>query len=278
MWAKYNLHFILAFDREELRVFDQSALAGAIYSPGSTCACCSAVGQVQAVIQKCEDRYVLVCDNCAITYWAINVHPWRWVMTAYDSLPPILHARYAELEHAQNIAGQTKPQPQHYAQIGSPAAASPLDFEQVPELVVNRTIDIAQTFGWIRYTERSPQVLETLLDLVSGNSLSLTKKAAAERLIEARGGMTGIKRRRDLQYRIQRLQRVPELRFFETKRLKRLSAANLNYARYSQGWLSADVDKIVSLEKRYKDSLRRLDEQALLEMVIRSRLDSPSSD
>ena len=240
MWAKHNLDFILAFDREELRVFDQSVLAGAIYSPGSTCAHCGAAGQVQAVIQKREDRYILVCDNCAITYWTIDVHPWRWVMTAYDSLPPILHARYAEL-------------------------------------IVNKTIDITQTFGWIRYTERSPQVLETMLDLVSDNGLSLTKKQAAERLIEARGGMTGIKRRRDLQYRIQRLQRVTELRLFETKRLKRLSVANLDYTCHPQGLLSADVGKIVSLEKRYKDSLRHLEEQALLELVARSRLDSHSS-
>jgi hypothetical protein len=237
MWAKYNTDFILALDREELYSFGQPVFAGAVYSPGSPCASCGAVGQVQAVMREHDDCYLLVCDTCAITRWAVNTHPWHWTLTAYDGLPPVLQARHTDL-------------------------------------VINHTIDIAQTFGWLRYTECSSQVLETLLNLVSDGQLTTPQREAADRLIAARGGMDLIKRRRDLQYRLQRLQRVPNLRLSEIQRLKRLTAANLDYVRYPQGLTAVEVGKLVALEKRYKDSLRDLDEQSLRVLVARSRSES----
>ncbi len=237
MWAKYNTDFILALDREELHIFGQPVFMGAVYSPGSSCATCGAVGQVQAVMRECDGYYLLVCDTCAITRWAVNIYPWHWMLTAYDSLLPALQARSTDL-------------------------------------VINHTLDIAQTFGWLRYTERSSQVLETLLSLVSDSQLTTPQREAAEQLIAARGGMDLIKRHRDLQYRLQRLQRVPNFRLSEIQRLKRLIAANLDYVRYPHGLMAVEVGKLVALEKRYKDSLRDLDEQSLRVMVARSRSDA----
>lgn len=83
--------------------------------------------------------------------------------------------------------------------------------------------------------------------------------------------MAAIRRRRDMHYRMMRLQRLMALRADESRRLNKLAASNLDFERQPTGLAVAEADKIMRLEKRYGSELERLDQQWLENLIARSR-------
>ena len=72
MLNQYNTHFLLALEREELGVSEQSPFVGAVYSPGSACTRCAAVTRVLSIIEEHKECYIFACDFCAMGRWQIN--------------------------------------------------------------------------------------------------------------------------------------------------------------------------------------------------------------
>ena len=93
----------------------------------------------------------------------------------------------------------------------------------------------------------------------------------AHRLFSEQGGLSAIRRRRDIYYRIKRLQCVTALRADEHSRLDKLSAVNLDFKRQPTGLTAAEADKIMLLEKRYGSELEWLDQQWLENLLSSSK-------
>jgi hypothetical protein len=234
MLAKHNTEFIVALDQEDLRYISAPPIRGVVYSPSSFCTSCHTPGSARLIVEKWEDWHYLMCERCATSHWSVDVWPW---IHAAESLDGLLLALY----------------PKH------------------TDLVLAGIGQIARALGWSAYTASNVLTLDLLFCLANEGHLSPEQIDTAHRLFSEQGGLSAIRRRRDIHYRIKRLQCVTALRADEHRRLDKLSAVNLDFKRQPIGLTAAEADKIMLLEKRYGSELELLDEQWLESLIARSQ-------
>jgi len=234
MLAKHNTEFIVALDQEDLRYISTPPIRGVVYSPSSFCSSCHTPGSARLIVEKWEGWHYLMCERCTTSRWSAEVWPW---IHAAESLDGLLLALYPK-------------------QI---------------DLVLAGISQIARALGWSTCAVPNVQTLDLLLCLANEGRLSAGQLDTAHRLFSEQGGLSAIRRRRDIHYRIKRLQCVTALRADEHRRLDNLSAGNLDFKRQPTGLTAVEADKIMLLEKRYGSELERLDEQWLENLIGRSQ-------
>lgn len=230
MLAKHNTEFVVALDREDLRYPCAPPIRGVVYSPSSFCSSCHTPGSARLIVEKWEGWHYLMCERCITSHWAVEVWPW---IHAAESLDGLLLALYPK-------------------QI---------------DLVLAGISQIARALGWSTYAVPNVQTLDLLLCLANEGRLSAGQLDTAHRLFSEQGGLSAIRRRRDIHYRIKRLQRLTALRADESRRLDKLAASNLKFGRQPTGQTAVEADKIMLLEKRYGSELERLDQQWLENLI-----------
>jgi hypothetical protein len=230
MLAKHNTEFIVALDREDLRYPCAPPIRGVVYSPSSFCSSCQTPGSARLIVEKWEGWHYLMCERCTTSHWSVEVWPW---IDAAESLDGLLLALYPK-------------------QI---------------DLVLAGISQITRALGWSTYALPNVQTLDLLLCLANEGRLSAGQLDTAHRLFSEQGGMAAIRQRRDMHYRIKRLQRLTVLRMDESRRLDKLAASNLNFERQPTGLTAVEADKIMLLEKRYGGELERLDQQWLENLI-----------
>lgn len=234
MLAKHNTEFIVALDREDLRYPCAPPIRGVVYSPSSFCSSCHTPGSARLIVEKWEGWHYLMCERCTTSHWPVEVWPW---IHAAESLDGLLLALYPKRT----------------------------------DLVLAGTSEIAQVLGWSAYTVPNVRTLDLLLCLANEGCLSASQIETTQHLFSEQGGMSAIRRRRDMYYRIKRLQRLTVLRTDESRRLDKLAASNLDFERQPSGLTVAEADKLMLLEKRYGSELERLDQHWLENLISLSR-------